>query len=274
PMTHQLITINRSKAHLQALEEELALAREELIVAEAQLAEEQAAVNRFRMHCRLKIGEWVEDVLDLRSTAQTLLTQLQLQRQAEELGLAFDKDDIFGEADESDTFGQIDNEAILLPTDVPNDKAAEKRLYRELAKKFHPDKASGSAERAYATMMMASINTAYQARDIDTLRDLSGELDPQMVSKLSGGTTPQERRLRKYLLGCQRRLRRVRRQFQAMKQENTARLWRKAMKLEAEGLNWWDEVRDELSAESTRLRSTIDTLNTHLAGKSVVVNGE
>ena len=255
-MTHQLTTTDPT----QQIEEELEAARRELLAAEAQLAEEQAAVNRFRMHCRLKIGDWVEEVLALRSEAQALLTQLELRRQAEALGLAFDENDLFGEAAGNMGF-RLENESLILPTDVPNDKAADKRLYRELAKKFHPDRAMGSAERAYATMMMASINTAYQTHNIEALRDLAGELDPKMVAELTGGDTLRERRLRKYLLGCQRRLRKVRRQFQAMKQENTARLWRKAMRLEAEGLNWWDEVREELVAESARLRQNIDALN-------------
>lgn len=261
-MNRQLITTDTPQARARELEEALTLARQELQAAEAQLAEEQAAVNRFRMHCRLKIGDWVEEVLALRSEAQAILTQLRLRQHAVDLGFAFDEDDIFGEArDDEEEMFRIENEALILPTDVPNDKVAEKRLYRELAKKFHPDRATNSAERAYATTIMASINTAYQNHDIETLRDLSGELDPQTVSKLTGGETLRERKLRKYLLGCQRRLRKVHRQFQAMQQENTARLWRKALTIEANGLNWWDEVREELVVESARLRRNIDALN-------------
>lgn len=265
-MTRQLVSVDYTNATTQELEADLMLTRQQLSAAEAQLAEEQAAVNRFRMHCRLKIGDWVEEVIELRSTAQALLTRLQLQQQADELGLNFDQDNLFGDADDSGAF-QIENEDVILPTDVPNDKAAEKRLYRELAKKFHPDKAADAAERAYATMIMASINTAYQQRDIDTLRDLAGELDPKTVSSLTGGANLRERKLRKHLLGCQRRLRKVRRQFQAMKQENTARLWRKAVQLEAQGLNWWDEVREELMIEAERLRSTIQALDDKLTEK-------
>ena len=116
------------------LNAKLGEARRELNAAEAALAEEQAAVNRFRMHCRLKIGEWVEKVLVLRSEKQSLLINLELFRQAEEMGLPFDDDDPLAEFDE-----QQSDPDLILPTDVPADKLAEKRLYRELVKKFHPD---------------------------------------------------------------------------------------------------------------------------------------
>lgn len=248
---------------LRDLEAALAEARQALTKAEAELAAEQAAVNRFRMHCRLKIGEWVEEVVELRSRKQALLTHLQLMAQADESGAPHDADDVFWQRIEE--IARADADGVLLPTDTPNDKAAEKRLYRELAKRFHPDRATGGFERAYATTIMAAVNRAYQERDIDALRDLAGETNPADLAALGNGPTLQERKLHQAVLNCRRRLRKVARQYQSLREENTARLWRRAHQLEAAGLNWWDEVRHELSAEATRLRGDIDVLTQQVA---------
>ncbi len=235
------------------LRADLAEARRQLVAAEADLAAEQAEVNRFRMHCRLKIGVWVDQVLELRAEKQDLLTRLQL---AQDFGLAWDEEKL---RDEAATPPAPEAE-LILPTDVPHDKSAEKRLYRELARRFHPDLAATSVERAYSTTLMAAVNTAYANRDLEALRDLAGELDPALVANMSQGETEEVRQLRRQWLGCQRRRRKVIRQLNALRQENTARLWRKAQQLEAEGGVWWEEVRQELAHEIERLQTELAAL--------------
>lgn len=223
----------------------------QLADAERALAEEQAAVNRFRMHCRLKIGRWVDDVLALRETKQTLLAALALELDA---------------ADAADDWRTADDDAdLLLPTDTPRDKAAEKRLFRELVRRFHPDAAATAVEKAYATNMMVAINHAYAAGDAATLRDLAGELDPSAAAELEKCPTPRVRRLRRDILNLNRRRRKVLHQQRVLRAENTAVLYRKAQRIEADGAAWWEEVRRELEAATVRLRQDIDALEHRLA---------
>ena len=231
--------------------EEMRLA---LVQAEAALAEEQAAVNRFRMHCRLKIGDWVDRVVELRAEYQDLLAKLTLMREAEDAGSAWHEDHWWDEVD------PLPEEAVLLPTDVPRDKSAEKRLYRQLVKKFHPDLMSGGVERAYATTMMAMINNAYEKGQVEVLQHFAGELEPELVARLSGGDSAEIRRLRQRLLNCQRRRHKVAQQLQALREENSAKLWRRASRLEEQGLNWWDEVREELQRDIDRLEPLLIVL--------------
>ena len=108
---------------LQASVEE---ARLELNEAEADLAREQAAVNAFRMHCRLKLDAWINQLLELQAEKQRLRTRLELLRQADGYGRVFDEDDPFwqGEEIEGDN-GGAEDEGLLLPTDTHRDKAAE-----------------------------------------------------------------------------------------------------------------------------------------------------
>ena len=51
------------------------------------------------------------------------------------------------------------------------------RLYRELAKRFHPDRARTSPDRARRTALMLTINVAYSERDILTLQAMAKEAE-------------------------------------------------------------------------------------------------
>lgn len=231
--------------------------------AEAQLTEEQAAINRFRMHCRLKLDHYIDQLMELRAEKQALLTRLQLHQQGD--AHILNDPDPLGQVppldeDEPDPFDDL-----LLPTDTPNDKAAEKRLYRELARRFHPDLASTTVERAYRTSMMAAVNNAYQASDTQALYDLAGELDPTQLAELATITTPKTRKLRQHILNCQRRQRKIRRQLHTLRQENTARLYYKAQQLEQNGDTWWITVRQEINQAINQLQQTVNTLTAQLA---------
>ncbi len=255
-MSKAIIPSPAGRQRLAALQAELAEAHEALRLAEADLAREQAAINAFRLQCRLKIGDQVDVYLQRHAERQAAVTRLALWRQAEDLGILYDADDPFwqGEAEAPEP-PSPEEEGIILPTDTPRDKAAEKRLYRQLARRFHPDLGANAVERAYGATMMAAINEAYSAGNIAALRDMAGELDPEMVASLTGGETAEIRRVGRLLLACRRRQRRVARQARTLHEENTARLWRRAQRLEAEGLNWWDEVRLELERAAARLEA-------------------
>jgi hypothetical protein len=51
------------------------------------------------------------------------------------------------------------------------------RLYRELAKRFHPDRARSDKERARRTDLMLKINIAYRERDLVTLQAMARQAD-------------------------------------------------------------------------------------------------
>jgi hypothetical protein len=256
-------TPNQQSARLNA---DLRKARQELVEAEAELAREQADVNAFRMHCRLMLDDLVDSILRLRARKQAILTRLQLLRQ--ELDAAGDMadhkdEDPLGQA-EMEELDQVKDE-LLLPTDTPGDKAAEKRLYRELARRFHPDLAESATESAYRTSMMAAVNRAYSAGDVHTLYDLAGELKPDEIVELAGMETAEVRRLCEQIMLCRRRRRKVQRQLQSQRAENTAHLWRKAQLLEQEGENWWAVVRRDLEQAQARMEAEIAQLEEQLA---------
>ncbi len=126
-----------------------------------------------------------------------------------------------------------------------------------MARRFHPDLADGAAELAYRTSVMAAVNAAYSAGDIHALYDLAGELEPGELRELAGIETREMRRLRERLLQCRRRRRKVARQLEVLRQDKTARLWRKARALEDPGQDWWSAVRRNLEAARARLENEV-----------------
>ncbi len=250
-----------ARSHEQ-LRADLRQAQEELRVAEADLATEQAAVNAFRMHARLMLDDLADAILTLRARKQSLLTELALHAQAED-------DDPLGPAAEApspaDAATASDDDDLPLPTPTPRDRAAEKRLYRELARRFHPDLAETAAELAYRTSVMTAVNAAYTAGDAQMLYDLAGELEPDELRELAQIETREARQLRERLMQCRRRRRKVARQLDDLRRESTARLWRRARELEEPNENWWAAVRRELEAARTRLEGEVAALEERLA---------
>jgi hypothetical protein len=234
----------------------------ELVEAEAILAQEQAAINAFRMHCRLKLDRWIEQLLALQTERQSLLTRLQLLRQADDFGIPFDESDPFLHGDFPDADGHPvdEGEELILPTDVPHDKAAEKRLYRQLARRFHPDLAMMAVEIAYRTDMMSAVNTAYSGGDVQALYDLAGEIDPLESAELVLITSVESRNLRRQIVRLKQRRRRAKRRLAALRQENTARLWMKAQHLDEKDSHWWEIVRREIEQASERVSDQVEEL--------------
>ncbi len=253
---------------IDGLTKELDEARRRLLEAEADLAEEQAAVNAFRMHCRLKLDAWIEALNDLQTRKQSFLTRLQLMRQAKDMGIQYDDKDPFWQTAESadeftgDGIEEDDqNETLILPTDTPRDKAAEKRLYRKLARKFHPDLGITAIEIAYRTEMMSAVNVAYEQEDVQALYDLSGELDPSEAAEVAAIKSKEIRQLKRQLIQSKRRRQRARRRLTSLRNENTARLWRKARYLDETGTDWWEIVRREIEEATERVRIDVDELD-------------
>lgn len=265
---HQLVKILSADEHLQRLQADMQVAQEELRQVEAVLGEEQAAINAFRMHCRLKLGPWVDQIIDLYTEKQRILIRQQMRQQAQELGGAFDEEAWLEENDlnlddESYLTGLV--ESADLPYDITtSDEKMSRRLYRDLARKHHPDLAEGALQKSYATSMMAAVNEAYSRRDAQALRDLAGELDPKAVDELSkaGNThSAAARKLQKQVRRCRQRRRKVTLQLKSLRSETTAKLWRKAQSIDnGDGENWWDEVAQSLKNQIRQYEEDIHQL--------------
>ena len=122
----------------------------------------------------------------------------------------------------------LEDDELILPTDTPRDKASEKRLYRKLVRKFHPDLGTSAVEIAYRTEMMSTVNIAHEQHDVQSLYDLAGELDPADVAAIAAISNREFRYLNQQLLQCRRRHRRARIRLESLRSENTSRLWQES----------------------------------------------
>lgn len=258
--------VEGEKGRWQGDSAELERARSALVDAEAELAREQAAVNAFRMHCRLKLDELVDLLQELRSERESLLVRLELLHQGVDLSYWEDDDPLSQKIWSEET---AEEEELLLPTDTPGDKAAEKRLYRELARRFHPDLAISVSERSHRTTMMAAVNIAYAEGDSEALYDLAGELSAEETASLAQISDLGARRSRQAINKMRRLESKAKRHLAALRRENTARLWRRAQQLDEHDEDGWGVIRRELLSlisrrqdEIVSLRRRLDTLET------------
>ncbi|MEJ2749017.1 MAG: hypothetical protein P8183_14100, partial [Anaerolineae bacterium] len=89
-------------------------AREALVTAEAELAAYQAEVNAFRMHCRLKLDDLVDELLALNEEKQACLTRLQLLRQEQDTLVLSDDADPLGALGEDFPAEETEREEELI----------------------------------------------------------------------------------------------------------------------------------------------------------------
>lgn len=262
--SNRIIKSTYNKTEKLSLEKELRRAQEAYLDDEAVLAEEQAAVNAFRMHCRLKLDVLVDKLQDLSAEKQSKLTELAFMRQGIEFSWLDEEDDFFESLNvEDDMSEDLNDPVLILPTPTAKDKAAEKRLYRELARRFHPDLAKTAVEQSYRTMMMAAVNEAYAEYNLVGLYDLAGELDPQEISQLTGINNLEIRKLRREIFKFRQMSRKSRRKLSLLRTENTARLWRRAQIIEEEK-DWWSIIRAELEKAAAKKQKEIDILQREL----------
>lgn len=73
-----------------------------------------------------------------------------------------------------DWFESLDSDSASPCPQVPDFRPTEglTQLYREAAKRFHPDLAETDSDRVWRTQMMQQVNSAYAAGDSDRLRQM------------------------------------------------------------------------------------------------------
>ncbi|GAB4546880.1 MAG: hypothetical protein OHK0023_07230 [Anaerolineae bacterium] len=64
-------------------------------------------------------------------------------------------------------------------------------VYRQLARKFHPDTVLDAEEKARLSIIMAKVNDAYRKRDLTALRRLSGQ-DAESIRRESASEKPRD----------------------------------------------------------------------------------
>ena len=160
-------------------EEELAAKREELARLEGQLADQELLLASLRAELAAFEGLYLRRVGVLYAELDEWNARLSELR-AEEVGSA----EARAEAEEARTqaeeaYSAAHGEAAEVQPFAPS--AELKKLYREAAKKVHPDTATDEVDRARRERLMQEVNAAYIAGDENALRRILADSTPALI---------------------------------------------------------------------------------------------
>lgn len=200
-------TISQKLTRLRVAVEQ---AQHDLIEAEAELADRQADVNAFEFEFEARVGYLLDKLAALDEEIERYNELIETVRNRQIFGNAY----LSAEKQYRRTWEKPAESAPTPPPQPPSPatEAEIKRLYRQLARRFHPDLAADETERAYRTEKMTAVNDAYAARSLTELLALAQEPSPAIFlgGPSSGQTEAQMiEALEGELVRCQRRLREI-----------------------------------------------------------------
>lgn len=252
---------------LERLRAELKVRQEELIEAEADRADQLADVVAFEQEVESKIGRLLDELAGLEITVRDYNQRLNRMRNKASFGVAVDN----VEEQFRRTWEKPPPKPVQQPTTPPTpaDEQQVKRLYRQLARRFHPDLASDPTERAYRTEKMAAINDAYAARSQAELVALSQEMDMPGLRTTSQGQTEGQmiETLEEELRRIERRLKAIRFEISNVTNRSSVQLSMEVKIARRQGRDLLAEMKADLelkvgkkTAERDFLKSQFDQL--------------
>lgn len=234
------------RAQIKALQSLLEELHPKLIEAEARLADKMARISAFEFKLRTAIGPLVTRLEGLQAEIQALKKQL---RQMQEAWFFAQNEDEMGDWDPAEwqlgpdasataegNYRYMGPQVQPPPQELSQDtQETIKKLYRQLARRFHPDLADNDADRAYHTEMMMRINAAYTTGDLEQLEMIAAE--PDSVSHLDAAQTEQQlaEALMREVERCQRRLAEIEQELTRLALHRNARLLDRAERTTARG---------------------------------------
>ncbi len=144
------------------------------------LAEYQAALRKLQTEIESFARQYDRIIGPLEAELDQVRQQIEMLQSAPP---TFDYDSIWGPGYTSfeESFDAKYRRQPSNPTITPQCRVDEddlRKIYRKLARKYHPDTTTDPAEKARLTVIMAQINAAYRARNIDELYALDGKRAP------------------------------------------------------------------------------------------------
>lgn len=222
--------IERKRAELAALR--LTLAERELEIADVrrQLGAFEGRYLRQVGVLYAELDEWNARIAELRAR-QNPSSEAQQKAEAAREHASQTWQDTHGEAASASEF---------------NPSPELKRLFREVARRIHPDFASNPADLERRTRLMAEANRAYQAGDADALRRILDEYQDGADAISGEGAGAELIRLIRQISQARARIAAIERELAALRQSEIARLFQDEQEAKLEGRDLLAELADSV----------------------------
>ncbi|MCP4415653.1 MAG: J domain-containing protein [Chloroflexi bacterium] len=270
-MTNQDSSPAKTSWHeqIEKIEALLATLRPRLIEAEAELAERLASINAFEFKLRSRIAKLTDKLDKLDAAIQELKRKMRWlgegwQTDAENEAAAWAAGET---ASESGDYRYRDVAKEPRQALAKEEKASLKKLYRQLARRFHPDMAVDDADRAYRTQMMMAINAAYAAGDLEKLEQLLLEPDAPHTIVIQS-ETEQLTLLTRELTRVQNRLQELEDELARLDKHQSTEMMRRQARAAQVGRDWFAEVEAQLEEDIAQRQIEHDVLTIQLANVS------
>ncbi|MFT4112912.1 hypothetical protein [Silvibacterium sp.] len=242
-MSAEIILQPRSEdADLASKREQLAEARATLSERESELAQLRTQLKAFESRYMRQVGVLYADLDDIEA------------RIAEREVDLYDSDAARSRAEEARQRAQETHDAAFGHDEEPQEIEAPpnlKTLFREVARRIHPDFARDDEEQQYFTLLMARANQAYGRGDIETLQRM---LDDQIEI----GAPVSSDRASAEFLRLARQLQHERRDISLLEAERHTLLSSEIAQLFVESEAAEREHRDLLTELATGLREQVE----------------
>jgi hypothetical protein len=238
-------------------EEELAAKRDELVLLEAQLADEELALASLKAELAAFEGLYLRRVGILYAELDEWTARLAEFKAQKIATPEADSEAAAARAQAEESYSAAHSEAAeARPVTLSPEL---KKLYREAAKRVHPDTASNDADRARRERLMKEVNVAYGRGDESELRRILANLDssPDAVQGLGVGAD---------LIRVLRQLRQIRDRIAAIELEiaglaetDLAKLKAKADLAAVQGLDLLAEMATSVQGRINVVRQQFDS---------------
>ncbi len=139
-----------------------------------------------------------------------------------------------------------------------------KKLYREVAKRIHPDLATDEQERTYRQHLMAEANQAYEDGDEERLQTILHQWESRPESVKGEGTTSELIRTIRKISQCQKRLKAIQEEILALEQTDLYQLETKVVMEQQSGRDLLVEMASQLDEQIAAAKEQLEDLKTKL----------
>jgi len=217
-----------------------------LAAREAELDALKLALQELQTKYLEEIGTLYRELNDLEREAVELEVRAGLRPPPEEPGPGVSPGDDAGADDEDVSCG-----AQAAPSDML------KRVFRDVAKTIHPDRAVDEAARLRRHSLMAEANRAYAERDHDRLLLILRRWERSPDSVPDDDPDAERLRLQRRMAEVEERLALVEAEFIELRNSAIARLWNKIEETRRKGWDLFAEMVMQVKADIARVKARL-----------------